>query len=211
MAEAPRLPVTCPHYDPLPGARRCRHFLANGACERPDELMCVEWLKVNGPRDGTAPQAGERERPPGANAPAATEATGKPLEESGKVPDAATTEPASQAGSYAPVWWEMFGKGPPKPVAPKRRPPHPPAPPAPPRETALPAPLASADDVTALAARCGEVRLENDELGAFWLVAEPTGLDRLELTFRDAAALAAICMAFPGARVTELRRGNKST
>ena len=39
---------TCPHYDPPPGEKRCRHFVSNGACDRPDELMCVEWLKANG-------------------------------------------------------------------------------------------------------------------------------------------------------------------
>lgn len=41
---------TCPHYDPPPGEKRCRHFIANGACARPDVFMCVEWLKANGPQ-----------------------------------------------------------------------------------------------------------------------------------------------------------------
>ncbi len=38
---------TCPHYAPKPGTKRCRHYVGNGACDRPDELMCVEWTKVN--------------------------------------------------------------------------------------------------------------------------------------------------------------------
>lgn len=38
---------TCAHYDPKPGGKRCRHYLSNGACDRQDELMCVEWLKAN--------------------------------------------------------------------------------------------------------------------------------------------------------------------
>nr|MCU0686196.1 hypothetical protein [Polyangiaceae bacterium] len=59
--------------------------------------------------------------------------------------------------------------------------------------------------------RCHEVRLESDELGPLWLVAELSQSGRPELTFRDAAALAAVCAAFPGARVTELRWGKKST
>src|SRR5262245_40112340 len=154
MTEAPRLPVTCPHYDPLPGARRCRHYLPNGACDRPDEFLCVEWLKVNGPRDAPPPPAGERERPPSTNAlaaPEAADAPGAPPGERGETPGAAPDEPASQAGRYAPVWWEMFGKGPPRPAAAKRRLPPPPAPAAPPPEPALPTPLASANDVTALA------------------------------------------------------------
>lgn len=41
-------PVSCPKYEPVPGSRRCRDYLPNGACTRPDEFMCVEWLKANG-------------------------------------------------------------------------------------------------------------------------------------------------------------------
>lgn len=40
--------IECPKYEPIPGSRRCRHYLDDGACARPDELMCVEWLKRNG-------------------------------------------------------------------------------------------------------------------------------------------------------------------
>lgn len=39
---------TCPHYDPVPGGKRCRQYLEGGACARPDEFMCIEWLKANG-------------------------------------------------------------------------------------------------------------------------------------------------------------------
>ncbi len=39
--------IACPKYEPAPGSRRCRHYVANGACDLPDELMCVEWLKAN--------------------------------------------------------------------------------------------------------------------------------------------------------------------
>jgi len=47
MAPTRSLPITCPKYQPVPGTKRCAHFQANGACDLPDELMCVEWLKVN--------------------------------------------------------------------------------------------------------------------------------------------------------------------
>jgi hypothetical protein len=40
--------VACLKYEPVPGGRRCQHYVANGACDLPDELMCVEWLKANG-------------------------------------------------------------------------------------------------------------------------------------------------------------------
>jgi hypothetical protein len=39
--------VSCPHYDALPGRKHCRHYVEGGACARPDEFQCIEWLKVN--------------------------------------------------------------------------------------------------------------------------------------------------------------------
>jgi hypothetical protein len=43
----PSLPIACEKYEPLDGARRCRHYHANGACGLPDAFMCSEWLKAN--------------------------------------------------------------------------------------------------------------------------------------------------------------------
>lgn len=45
--------ITCEKYVRGEG-KRCRHYLANGGCTLPDELMCVEWLKVNGHRPPAA-------------------------------------------------------------------------------------------------------------------------------------------------------------
>lgn len=44
-----RPPITCPHFSAVPGTRRCREYLPNGSCQRPDQFMCLEWLKVNAP------------------------------------------------------------------------------------------------------------------------------------------------------------------
>ena len=44
---APPPSVTCPRYV-RSESRRCVHYLSNGGCARPDEFMCVEWLKANG-------------------------------------------------------------------------------------------------------------------------------------------------------------------
>lgn len=45
--------ITCEKYVRGEG-KRCRHYLANGGCALPDELMCVEWLKLNGHRPPAA-------------------------------------------------------------------------------------------------------------------------------------------------------------
>jgi len=42
---------SCPDYDPDPGGRRCRAYLDGGACARPDQFMCTEWLKRNDNQD----------------------------------------------------------------------------------------------------------------------------------------------------------------
>ncbi len=40
--------ISCDRYSPPPGSKRCRHYLQGGSCARPDQLLCVEWQKVNG-------------------------------------------------------------------------------------------------------------------------------------------------------------------
>ena len=54
---------SCPHYDAPDGSKRCRHYVAGGACDRPDELMCVEWLKANGQASGESEAADLPARP----------------------------------------------------------------------------------------------------------------------------------------------------
>ena len=52
-----------------------------------------------------------------------------------------------------------------------------------------------------------EVCLATEGCGEVWLVPEYTGRDdRKEISVRDAATLAAVCSAFPGARVTSYER-----
>ena len=40
---------SCPHYSVVAGGKRCAHYLDGGACDREDEFMCVEWLRLNHP------------------------------------------------------------------------------------------------------------------------------------------------------------------
>ena len=53
--------IECPKYEALAGGRRCKHYLDNGGCARPDELMCVEWLKRNGHPVPRTPVATQRQ------------------------------------------------------------------------------------------------------------------------------------------------------
>ena len=56
--------ITCPHYEPLSGSKRCRSYAQGGTCARPDELMCVEWLKRNRPAAEKKNEPGFRLEPP---------------------------------------------------------------------------------------------------------------------------------------------------
>jgi hypothetical protein len=37
----------CPDYEPPPGSRRCRSFIAGGGCSRPEHPVCIEWQRAN--------------------------------------------------------------------------------------------------------------------------------------------------------------------
>ena len=52
-----------------------------------------------------------------------------------------------------------------------------------------------------------EIHLVSPELGDIFLVAQHSDSDRLEFTYREAAALRQMVDQFPGARVVALRRG----
>ena len=63
------------------------------------------------------------------------------------------------------------------------------------------------EDVASFKALGVEVCLATEGCGDVWLVPEYTGRDdRKEISVRDAATLAAVCSAFPGARVTSYER-----
>jgi hypothetical protein len=49
-----------------------------------------------------------------------------------------------------------------------------------------------------------EVRIASQEVGDVWIVPEYTGPDRRELRIDHAATLAAVCAAFPGAKIASL-------
>lgn len=171
--------ITCPRYEPKPGTKRCKHYLKGGACALPDEFMCVEWLKANG------------------------HAVPEPLP-----PVEVEPPPPTPPPSFAPkVDRDLFGQ----PVERTRtpRPQHDDAP-EPRRASDQEVPVVrnlTDEDVASFKALGVEVCLATEGCGEVWLVPEYTGRDdRKEISVRDAATLAAVCSAFPGARVNSYER-----
>lgn len=177
----------CPTYEPLPGSKRCQHYLDNGACALPGEFMCSEWLKANGQKAG--PSAVRVE----AQAPSEPPAAPKPDDVARDLFGAPIAPPAP--------------KGPPK-----RKPPPVASPPStPPAEGAPvgPIPRISDEDIASFKALGVEVCLRSDALGDVWLVPEYTECDRREITPEHAATLRLIVDAFPGAQVVAFEKLRK--
>jgi hypothetical protein len=189
-------PITCPKYLPMPGGgRRCQHFESNGGCRLPDEFMCVEWLKANGEPIPAAPR------------PLAAPPT--PSVESGSHPPAkAFLAPAGAPVVAITPTARTFALTPSPSPVPQRV-----STPASTTRPAIQLPRApsaqhapSAADITAFKARGIEVHVATDTLGEIAIVPVYTDADRLELSIEHAALIASVCTAFPGARVTAIRK-----
>jgi hypothetical protein len=177
--------IACARYEAVSGTKRCRHYVAGGSCALPDELQCIEWLRANGH----------------------------------PVPAASASQPPLVVGHAAlptaelddGVQRDLFGD----PVEV----------PAPPTQTPKTEPVAvrrieaparsddiplvrdlTADEVASFKALGAEVCLASDAIGEVWIVPEYTNQDRGEISVEHAATLAAICSAFPGAKVVSFER-----
>ena len=178
---------TCPHYLPRSGSKRCRHYLKGGACARPDELMCVEWLRANGHAvpaaskpPGDSPGDGGARVTPVRNG--ATDLFGNPLpeEEPTSPPEVKSATPAAET-----------------------------TPPA--QETTELQPLCglTPEDIESFKALGVEVCFHSDAFGEVWLVPEHTGQERQEITPEYAATICHVLHAFPGSRVVAFERNAK--
>ena len=167
---------TCPHYDPSPGEKRCRSFVANGGCSRPDELMCTEWLKANG---HAVPPPSTEPKPPLAAIPddKPRDLFGNPLPDPPKPapspvkPAVSTATPKTAAPADPPIVRNV-----------------------------------SDEEVQSFKALGVEVCVASEALGEIWIVPEYTGAERKEITVAHAATLTAICAAFPGAKVVQYEK-----
>jgi hypothetical protein len=183
-ATAERPPgITCPHYESQPGEKRCRHYVKGGACARPDEFMCIEWLKANGHAVASAtPPAAEAPKPDDTQpAPkGATDLFGKPL----PVPPAATS-----ARKPPPVG--AMGVGATSAPEPEARP---------------PLRGLTTEDIESFKALGVEVCLRSEAIGEVWLVPDYTGRERKEITPEHAATLCRVLDAFPGSQVVSFEK-----
>ncbi len=167
--------ITCERY--LRGeGKRCAHYVSNGACALPDELMCREWLKVNEP--------------------------GLPPADPSPPPVVAPTPPALAEvrdlfGNPVPQV---------DAPAPKLLPTVPAPTPTPSIPDASPIDLSrlrgfTTEDIDSFKALGVEVCLQSGEFGELWLVPTYTGQPRREFTPEHLATVLHALSVFPGSRV----------
>lgn len=185
VQQAGQQKFTCPHYSPLPDSRRCRNYLDNGACSRPDELMCSEWLKANGQAVQEKAAPAERSEP-GQKKP--TDLFGNPLppppaEKPGKKETRPVIHPARPT---------MFDSE-------KQE-----------EEQGPPLRGLTTEDIESFKALRVEVCIESESIGQVWLVPEYTGQDRKEITPEHLATLCRVHEAFPGSRVLSFEKLSKN-
>ena len=170
---------TCRHYQPATDGKRCRHYRDGGRCLRPEaeQGRCLEWLKVNAPTPtATAPNTASSPDPP-----VARDLFGNPIQREKPQRAAASTKapPASTPSAPAP---------PPSVKPPLVR-------------------NVTDEEIASFKALGVEVCIRSDALGDVYLVPVYTGHQhRTELSIEHSITLTAICAAFPGAKVVDLKR-----
>lgn len=207
------LGITCPDYQPQPGTKRCAQYLPNGACARPDDAMCVEWVKLNGERSlkfiaeaDSAPACGacEVERLVPASSPIDFFGSPNPAYRQGR----ASCEPAGMGETPQPPATDLFGY--PLPVLdPSNGQPARGNVPAPcehetvrvaqPLKHLSRGPLTE-EDIASFRELNVEVCFNSQDLGELWLVPEYTDQRRTELTPEHVEMLRLIRDIFPGSR-----------
>ena len=175
--------ITCPKYEAAQGGKRCKHYGARGTCALPDELMCVEWLRVN------EPEAYKRQAQSlslvRTNDPlvAPSDPLAAPVE--ADRPTATT----GANGAQRPAESEHGGlMATPSPLDPE---------------------LINDEALEALEASGLECRIASADLDDVWLVPEFTDQDRHELPYRFARTLLVTMSIFPGASLREIKRKNQ--
>jgi len=203
--------ITCSHYEAIPGRKHCRHYLENGACSRPDEFMCTEWLKANGH---------DQAKPSRVASIAASRAqdTNQKLSASSPVDMFGNPNPDYKPAPKKQGSTDLFGNPVPEPKEPKRteskqRPtaasPSPTPAASEPIEEREPLRGLTTEDIDGFKALGVEVCLSSDAFGEVWLVPEYTEHDRKEITPEHAATISRVLEAFPGSKVVSFEKSPK--
>ncbi len=185
--------ITCEFFSAPEGTKRCSHYVGRGVCGLDDEFMCVEWLRVNGhPSHKSLPivRGASPESPP-LEPHVERDLFGNPVRRTARA-----SAPSSTAGQ---------GSAPPAPS------PHPTPIEVPPSAPRIVRHL-SDDDGAAFEKLGVEVCLSTASCGEMWLVPAYTDTPgRQEISIRDAATLAALCAAFPGAQIVGFTRSQRKS
>lgn len=179
--------ITCEKYTRGEG-KRCIHFQQGGTCALPDEFVCTEWQKHNGPNKRTLLVVAEAPVPPVEPRKPATPARdlfGNPL------PEVATPTPAPKAStSPAPIAKTTEGAARAVDVDQLRG--------------------FTTEDIESFKALGVEVLLRSETYGDVWLVPAYTGRERKEITPEHAATLARVMSVFPGSHIVSFEKTAKT-
>jgi len=174
--------ITCEKYTRGEDGKRCIHFQQGGTCALPDEFVCTEWQKHNGPNKRTLPVVAaapvvERARAP---KPVARDLFGNPLPEVAQPAGKSSTLPApiakqpAEAGATIVDVDQLRGF--------------------------------TDADIASFKALGVEVLLRSETYGDVWLVPAYTGRDRKELTPEHAATLARVMSVFAGSHIVSFEK-----
>lgn len=181
--------ITCEKYTRGEDGKRCIHFQQGGTCALPDEFVCTEWQKHNGPNKRTLPVVAPApvvEHAP-APKPVARDLFGNPLPDVEKTAAKVSTAPAHPIA-----------------LAPK------------PDADAQPAVDVdqlrgfTTEDIESFKALGVEVLLHSETYGDVWLVPAYTGRERKEITPEHAATLARVMSVFPGSHIVSFEKTAKT-
>jgi hypothetical protein len=180
--------ITCEKYTRGEDGKRCIHFQQGGTCALPDEFVCTEWQKHNGPNKRSLPVVSPApvvEKAP-APKPVARDLFGNPL------PEVATPPPAPKVSTSAPIGLA------PKPDA------------AAPTIDVDQLRGFTTEDIESFKALGVEVLLHSETYGDVWLVPAYTGRERKEITPEHAATLARVMSVFPGSHIVSFEKTAKT-
>jgi len=168
--------ITCAKYTRSEG-KRCVHYVSNGACALPDEFMCVEWLKVNGPKPAAdAPNPSPVVETP---TPQARDLFGDPIAPSAEPPKpkpaAVVAHIASKPGAEPTIDVDRL-RG------------------------------FTTEDIESFKALGVEVQLHSEIYGELWLVPAYTGKPRKEITPEHPATVMRVLSVFPGSHVVAFEK-----